>query len=200
MREEAARRTRLAVVTAAKELFAAQGWSGTTMGGVAERAAVSQKTVEAVFRTKAALLEAAVDLAIRGDLDAVAMPERPAVAQMEAAPDAKTFLRLHARHLRGINERSASIAWVVEAASSDPAVEPLWQRMDDNRGFAVRWAAETLLSKPGRRRGMRRDAVDAAFWVALDWATYRTLTGRAGLTPDGYEGWLRAYYASIFLP
>jgi hypothetical protein len=162
---------------------------------------VSQKTVEAVFGTKAALLEAAVDLAIRGDLDAVSMPERPAVAHMEAAPDAKTFLRLHARHLRVVNERSASVAWAVEqAASSDPAVAALWQRMDENRAFAVRWATRTLLAKRGRRRGLRRDAVAASFWVALDWAGFRTLTGRAGLTPDGYEAWLRSYYAAVFLP
>jgi hypothetical protein len=41
--------------------------------------------------------------------------------------------------------------------------------------------------------------VEATFWVALDWGTYRTLTAHAGLSAAGYEEWLRGYYASAFL-
>jgi hypothetical protein len=41
--------------------------------------------------------------------------------------------------------------------------------------------------------------VEASFWVALDWGTYRTLTQHAGLDPAGFEHWLRSWYAAAFL-
>jgi AcrR family transcriptional regulator len=199
-REAAAARTRVAIVTAARDSFEQRGWAGTTMAGIAAVAGVSQKTVEAVFGTKAVLLQAAVDYAVRGDVEPVPIVRRDAVKRMESVADAAGFLRLHAAHLRAINERSARIAWTVEhAAGSDSAVAALWARMNGNRAFGVRWAASTLLAKTGRRRGLRRRDVEASFWVAFDWSTYRTLTQHAGLDADGFERWLRWWYAATFL-
>ncbi len=200
-RTAAAARTREAIVRAAKEQFEQRGWAGTTVASIADAAGVSVKTVEAQFRTKAALLGLAVDYSIRGDLDPRPMPRRARVAAMEAAPDAATMLGLHAAHLRTVNERSARIAWAVEhAAASDDAVAALWQQMNGNRRFAVDWATATFLSKPGRRRGLRRQQVRAIFWNALDWGTYRTLTEHAGLTPAQFERWLESYYRALLLP
>jgi AcrR family transcriptional regulator len=199
-REAAAARTGEAIVQAAKELFEQRGWTGTTIRAVAEGAAVSPKTVEALFGTKGALLQAAVDYAIRGDLGPLPIRRRESVALMEAAADASTMLELHAHHVRTINQRSARIAWAVEhAAAADPAVAGLWRQMNQNRAFGVRWATETLLKKRGRRRGLTRQQVEAAIWVALDWGTYRTLTEHAGLTPQEFETWLRRYYAATLL-
>jgi AcrR family transcriptional regulator len=199
-RQEAAEERRLAVIAAARDAFEERGWAGTRMQDVSSAAGVSQKTVEALFGTKASLLQAAVDYAIRGDVEPVPMPRREAIAEMERAPDAATMLDLHARHLRVINVRSALIASVVEqAATADPAVDALWQQMTRNREYGVAWAADTLLGKRGRRRGLTREQARTAFWVALDWETYRTLTERAGLDADGYESWLRSYYRAMLL-
>jgi AcrR family transcriptional regulator len=199
-RVEEAAKTRLAIVKAGQHLFTAHGWAGTTMRALAEAAGVSVKTVEALFGTKAALLEEVVRFAIRGDLEDVEMPQREPVARMEAAPDARTMLELHAAHLRVVNERSAGLAWTVEqAVPSDAAVARLWVQMNRIRTYAVGLSASTLLVKPGRRPRLRRGLVEATFWVALDWGTYRTLTVHAGLSQAGYEEWLRGYYASAFL-
>ncbi len=200
-REAAASRTRETVVRVSQHLFEERGWAATTIRSIAEKAAVSQKTVEALFGTKAALLQAAVEYAIRGDLDPLPMPQRETVARIERAASAAAMLDLHASHVRRINERSARIAWVVEQAAADePVVETLWEEMNRNRTFAVQWATKLLLAKPGRRCGLRRRDVEAAFWVALDWATYRTLSDYAHLAADEYEAWLRRYYKMVFLP
>ena len=130
-RQAAATRTREAIVRAGRHLFEQRGWAGPTVAAIADRAGVSQKSVEAIFGTKAALLKATVDYAIRGDTEPLPMTQRESVKEMEAAPDAATMLRLHAAHLRAINPRSARIAWTVEhAAASDPEVAKLWQRID----------------------------------------------------------------------
>ena len=192
--------TREKIVGAGCACSKQRGWPGTTIRSISESAGVSQKTVEALFGTKAALLHAAVDYAIRGDVDPLPMPQRDEVARMEEASTAAAMLELHASHIRRVNERSAQIAWVVEqAAGGDAAVQALWEQMNDNRAFGVRWAAKTLLGKPGRRKGLRRLDVEAAFWIALDWGTFRTLTRYARLTPDQFEAWLRLYYRDAFL-
>jgi AcrR family transcriptional regulator len=199
-RDAAATRTREAIVRAAKQLFEEHGWAATTVRSIADAAGVSPKTVEADFGTKAALLEAAVAYAIRGDLDPRPIAERDAIAQVEQAPDAKTMLTLHAAHLRRVHERSARIASAVEqAAATDPIAAERWRQMNRNRTAAIERATDTLLEKPGRKRGLRRPDVQASFWIAIDWATYRTLTEQAHLTPTQYEAWLRRYYKASFL-
>ncbi len=199
-REAAATRTRAAIVRAAKRLFEERGWAGTTVRSVADVAGVSPKTVEADFGTKATLLEAAVAYAIRGDLDPRPVAQREAIAGVEQAPDATTMLTLHAAHLRRVHQRSARIAFAVEqAAAADPIAAERWREMNRNRTAAIERVTETLLQKPGRKRGLRRQEVRASFWIALDWATYRTLTEQAHLTPRQYEAWLLRYYKATFL-
>lgn len=170
------------------------------MRSVSAAAGVSLPSVEAIFRTKASLLRAAVDFAISGDTEPVPIVRREAVARMEATRSAPEMLALHAAHLRAINGRSARLAWAVEqAAASDAAVADLWRQMNENRHFAVGWAVRTLLAKPDHRRGLSAGDAEAAFWVALDWGTYRTLTDHAMLSPDRFEEWLRWYYRATLL-
>jgi len=193
-----AARTRAAVVAAARVEFERLGWGGATVAGVAERAKVSPKTVEALYGTKAALLRAAVDFAIRGDVEDVEMPQRPQIARIEAAASAAKMLDLHARLIREVNGRSAAIARAVEEASaSDSQVAALWQQMNENRRYAVRWAARTVSGKPGFNRELRRREVETIFWVAIGWETYRLLIEHTGLTPAGFERWLRSHYRQL---
>jgi len=198
LREDAALRTRALVTEAAKETFERHGWSGATVPAIAERAGVSPSTVEAIFRTKPVLLKAAVDYAIRGDIDPLPMRDREITTQIEAAPDARSMLELHATHLRGIHARSAHLAFVVEqAAKSDKRVAALWRQMNANRRYGVEWAARNLLEKPGVRH-LDAETVEPVFWVALDWGSYRTLTDQAGLSADDYELWILRYYLRMF--
>src|SRR5258707_8998729 len=66
-RTAAAAQTRQAILRAAKEQFEARGWAATTVRSIAESAGVSPKTVEALFATKPALLEATLMVAFGGD-------------------------------------------------------------------------------------------------------------------------------------
>lgn len=198
LRDDAALRTRALITKAAKETFEQRGWPGATVPAIADRAGVSPSTVEAIFRTKPVLLKAAVDYAIRGDIDPVPIRGRAITAQIEAAPDARTMLELHAAHLRGVHSRSADLAFVVEhAAKSDERVAALWLQMVENRRDGVDWAARTLLGKPGVEH-LLVDDVRTTFWVALDWGNYRTLSDHAGLGDDGYQDWILRYYLRMF--
>jgi AcrR family transcriptional regulator len=189
------------VLAAAKAAFEERGWAGTTMPLVAEAAQVSPKTIEALFGTKARLLQAAVDYAIRGDTDEAPMVSRPIAVAIAQAPDAATMLERHVEYLLTVTGRSARIALAVEtAAGADGQVSQLWGRMTHNRRFGARWAADLLMSKPGHRRGLSADEAAEIFVVAIDWATYRTLRVELALTPDQLRSWYRRYYRRLLLP
>jgi len=199
-RAAAAARTRVEILTAAQRQFEQRGWAGTTIGGVAETAGVSPKTVEAQFGTKAALLSAVVDFAIRGDLEELPMTERGLGQAVEQAPDAAAMLERHAEHAVSIDARSARIAWTVEAAAAgDSQVAPLWQRMRENRRSGARWAADLLLSKPGARPDLTREEAERVFLLAIDWGTFRTLNGELGLSDEQVCQWLLGYYRRMLL-
>ena len=199
-RAAAAARTRETVVTAAKDAFERLGWSGATMPGIADQAGVSVKTVEALYRTKAELLKQAIDFAIAGDLRPIPVLGRDSVAAMLAAPDGPAMLDLHARHTRSISQRAAPILWVVEqAAPAHQETARLWAQNNDQRRAGAAWAADTLLSKPGVPPHISRRYAEEVFWIAIDPATYRSLTLGRGLSPSGFETWISGFYRNMLL-
>lgn len=199
-RAAAAEKTRKAILRAAKRRFERHGWPGTTIAAIADDAAVSPKTIEALFGTKAALLGTVVDYAIRGDTGKLPIIRRQSVRAMESAPDAPTMLERHAEHVVTINARSARIAWVIEsAAGGDRQMATLWAQMTHNRRFGSRWAAQTLLTKPGARADLTLDEAAHDFMVTIDWGTYRTLAGELKLNTQQVKDWIRRYYQRMFL-
>jgi AcrR family transcriptional regulator len=199
-RAAAAAQTREAILHAAKERFEARGWAGTTIAAIAADAEVSPKTIEALFATKAALLAAVVDYSLRGDASDVPMLAREATHTVQSAPDAVTMLDRHVEYAIPITARSARIAAVIEsAAGSDKKVAELWARMTHNRRFGARWAAETLLQKPGARSDLTLEQAQRTFTIAIDWSTYRTLHSELGLSHNQLHEWMRSYYQRMFL-
>ncbi|GAA1855834.1 hypothetical protein GCM10009836_40000 [Pseudonocardia ailaonensis] len=112
-RAEQARRTRDRVLAAAAAEFAARGYAGATVKAIAAAAGVSVQAVEQRFGTKAALLKGAIDVAIAGDGEPVAVLERPWARAAAEAPDLRGFLAVAAPVLAAAAERSAGL---VEAA------------------------------------------------------------------------------------
>ena len=199
-RAAAAARTREAIMAAAKDVFERLGWPGATMRGVADQAGVSVKTVEALYRAKAELLKQTIDYAIAGDVRPIPVLGRASVAAIQAAPDAPAMLDLHARHARAISQRAAPILWVAEqAAPAHPDIAKVWAQNNDNRRAGARWAATTLLTKPGLPPQISQRYAEEVFWIAIDPATYRSLTLGRGLSPSGFETWIRNFYGKMLL-
>ena len=78
VRDEQARRTRRAIVTAARELFLGQGYAATTIDAIAAAAHVSRRTVFNAVGGKTVLLKLALEWAIVGDDEPVPLADRPA--------------------------------------------------------------------------------------------------------------------------
>jgi AcrR family transcriptional regulator len=200
-------------VQAAKEEFEAHGWAATTMRSIAKRAGVSPKTVEALFATKPALLEATLLVAFGGDAAnsvdggiAILRPEAvlemrgEAAREIEQAQDAMTVLELSSALAREINSRAAQVCWAVETAvGSDERLAELWARLIAAQRYGLRWTAEVLVQKPGVRADLTAREAEQTILAGVDWNTYRTLTMKLGLTPEGVEAWTMNYYRRMLL-
>src|SRR6516165_8933703 len=109
-RDEQARATRRAVVGAAARLFVERGYGATTIDAIAADAGVSRKTVFTSVGGKSQALKLAIDWAIVGDDEPVALLDRPHIQASMAEPDARRILRDFAHDVR---ERGSRIAPLV---------------------------------------------------------------------------------------
>jgi AcrR family transcriptional regulator len=210
-RTAAAAETRQAILRAAKEEFEARGWAATTVRSIAVTAGVSPKTVEALFATKAALLEETLLTALRGhaantDTADVPWPEAvlelrgDAAREIEEAPDAATMLELHAALVSEINARAAGLCWAVETAVlSDERLTEIWERLTGAQLFALRYWAKILVGKPGVRADLTEREAEETLLTATDWNTYRTLTTKGEMRPEMVEAWVTRYYRRMLL-
>ena len=106
VRAEQARATRRAIVEAGSALFVERGFAGTTVDAIAERAGVSRKTVFSSVGGKVGLLALAVDWALVGDDEPVALAERPVIRELFGETDPQRAVVLWARMITDIAGRA----------------------------------------------------------------------------------------------
>ena len=124
VRDERRRATRHQVLTAAIELFVAQGYGRTAVNEVAGRAGVSAETVYATVGPKPVLLRAAIEEAIGGP-DTVAPPDQPWVKVVKGLPTPQERLRAYVHECCAIMARTSALHAVIRGAADqeDIAVE-----------------------------------------------------------------------------
>jgi len=72
-----ARRTRMRILSAARDLFLVDGYVGTTLDAVAATAGVSPQTVYNLVGGKATLFKAVYDVTLAGDDEPIPIARRP---------------------------------------------------------------------------------------------------------------------------
>jgi AcrR family transcriptional regulator len=184
-RQAQARRTRQRVVQAATAVFLERGYAATTMRVIAATAKVSVPTVEMLFGTKPRLLKAAIDVAIAGDDEPVAVLDRSWAADALAATDAREFLTIVAGVIGPAQTRSAGLVLAVfEGAATDPALAELATQLIAQRAHTAQWCVERLAGTGPLRDGCSREEAIDTFWVLMDPAVFDRLTRHRGWTVE----------------
>lgn len=200
VRDEQARRTRRAIVTAARDLFLGQGYAATTIDAVAEAAHVSRRTVFNSVGGKVALLKQALDWAIVGDEEPVAMADRPAVAAIQAERDPRQALRLWARLITDVAARTAPLFAVLNAAAdADPDAAQMLAESARGRMFGARAFAAHLASLDALAPEVSQQQAADLCWALNEPRLYQLLAGERGWTTAEFEGWLSAALAATLL-
>lgn len=190
-RQEQARQTRLAILEAARPLFIARGYAGTSMNDIAQAAEVSIKTVEAIFGTKTRLLTALRDISVAGDDDAVPIAERVWFQEMLAEPDPQLQLRLLVENVGRIKHRTAPLSEVIRrAAQADPEIAALWQLMQQQFRADHRRLAESLAAKEALRAELDVDSATQVMVLLNHPSAYYLAVTDLGWSEEQFKSWL----------
>jgi AcrR family transcriptional regulator len=193
LRATQARETQRAVVAAATRLFVADGYGATSMDAIAEAAGVSRATVFAVAGSKAALLKRAYDVALVGDDEPVALPDRTESRAIRAEPNAGRYLERYAGMISEIAGRLAPIYEVVRgAASADPEVRPVWQKIQDERRIGAAHVVSDTATKHRLRAQIDEDRAADIVWILNDVGLYHLLVNGRGWSNERYRDWVAA--------
>jgi AcrR family transcriptional regulator len=191
MRDEQARLTRRAIVSAAAQLFVERGYGATTIDAVAERATVSRRTVFTAVGGKAALLKLAWDWSLAGDDEPVPIAERPTARRIHEQTDPLVVLRMQARHIREVAARVAALDRVLAvAADGDPEAATLREAIQQQR-----LSGATLFVRWLRDRGWLRSGISVrrgaeVCWLLMDPRAYGWLVTEKGWTTRQFERYL----------
>ena len=200
LRGAQAQSTRGAVIAAAARLFTERGYAATSIEEIAAAAGVSRATVFTSVGGKAKLLKTALDVAIVGDDEPVALPERPRSKAIRSEPDPRKYLALYAELVTEIDGRLAGIHEAVRgAAGVDADARALWEsHLAQHRQGAANVIGD-LTRKGGIRPGLDPDLAADIVWL-LGPGAYYMLVHRRGWSPKRFQGWLAETFISQLLP
>lgn len=160
------------------------------MAVIAAAAGVSVPTVEQVFRTKAHVLKAAVDVAIAGDDEPVPVLQRPAAMTAAEAPTAEAFLAAVSAAVADTAQRAGGLVLVaLEAAAGDPRLQPLADQLRQNRATMAGWIVDGLEERTPLRPGIGRAHAVDVLWLLMDPAVFTRLTVERGWDLRQFQHW-----------
>lgn len=193
-RAEYAELTRLAVITAARELFLERGFSHTTVEAIAEGARVAVATVHAVGGGKHGLLRTVIETATT-DTTVETIYD-----QISAATDGGALLDQLCTETRTRFERWNGLMRVIDAAAPDVPAAAEAQRLARRslRGALIR-AGARLEDLGALRAGIDAAAATDQLWFFLTNSAYITLTDDNAWSLDRAETWLSQTLRTLLL-
>jgi AcrR family transcriptional regulator len=184
-RNARSRRTRQALLDAARQLIEADGFAATTLAAVADRAGVSHRALYLHFSSRGELL-AALTRSL-GETESLA----ESLAAVWDSPDAASGLDEWARHIARAHPRILAIGRAVEHdRHTDPDAAEIWQQMMGRWSLGARRLAEWLHRENQLAAPWTVDSAADMIWALMSWDFLERLTVD--------RGWAAADFAEHF--
>jgi len=185
------------ICAAAYRLFTTKGYLGTSIEDIAAEAGVARPTVFSAVGPKPVILRAVADQAATGDDARVPVSGRDWWREAVDEPDPRRSVRLHARNMRRIQQRTVPLMKAVEAAAPiDADAAEIWTRYQRQRRKGMTEFVASLMSKTSMRVA-KQAAVDTLWMMAPD--TYWRLVHERGWSLEKYEAWLADLLERVLL-
>ncbi|MFN2464584.1 MAG: TetR/AcrR family transcriptional regulator [Candidatus Dormibacteria bacterium] len=190
-RQERARANHRAMLDAAVELLVTQGYAGTTLALVAERAGLAAPTAYKAFGNKPAMVKAAFDYAVAGDDEPVPIHQRERAARIKAEPDPVRKLEIYADGLLGTLTRTGLLQLVARAAAEiHPDMQPVWEQITASRLFGMGILATNLSAGGHLRPGVAKEEAQDVLWAYTSPELYQLLVLIRGWPGPRYQEWV----------
>lgn len=181
-RARQAAQTRSDVLLVAVRLFGRDGWTKTTLAAIAEEAGVAVETIYSGFGSKKALLKAAMDVAIVGDAEPVALLERDQATQILQLPPAELLRQAVAMQAEFYSSRVAGMwATMLEAAAGDDEIATWCLEQEQRRRETAAVFLERAAGRP-----LDPTLLDLA-WAVISPEMYTKLTTERGWSRTTWE-------------
>jgi AcrR family transcriptional regulator len=197
-RREQARRTREAIIDAARQRFLDDGYTSTTIASIADDAGASVDTIYKSFGGKAGLLRAVCEEALSGTGPVPAEQRSDAMQAAESDP---------AKLLRGLGSLTTEVAprvtplllLLATAAEADPALAELRADLEAGRLTRMNQVARTLAGKTPLRAGRSVEEAADIMWAYSSPELYRLLVLTRGWRPEDYGAFVGEALVSALL-
>lgn len=198
-RQKRGQATRARILTAATARFVRDGYLVTTMAAIAEDSEVAVQSLYLRFGSKIAILKAALDAAVVGDLEPIPLLARAWVQRVEALESGPAAVRLFVAEVKGIMGRTYPIYCAVLTAAAGEAGELLAenrrQRYEGNLAIA-----ELLSKKSGFAHGLSIAAAADRIFGLVSEDHYGLLVAERGWSPDQWEVWCADLLVGVLFP
>ena len=196
LREEAARRTREAVLEAAAEVFVEVGYAGATIEQIAARAGVSRPTVFGVGSKAQLFALARQRAATGGRLTA----NDEGFQRLLAIPDARRLLEEFAAFTAAIAQRLGPLQLVLEqTAGTDPELAQLLESSQQELLGCARGIVAAVAATGSLRRDIPAEAAADMLWLQIQPTNYRRLVQERGWSHRAFERWHAAAMIAALL-
>lgn len=193
-RQIQAEATRRDILTAARRLFATQGYAATSMAAIAEETGAAVQTIYSSVGPKHAILLALLDQ----------MDEEAGVGllwqKVGEAKDPREMIRLGVNLSRQFVERFGDVIWtLMSAAPTEPDVAAALAEANRRHRTGMGRLAGRLAAADALKPGLTPERAGDIFGL-LAWAeTYRQLTQDYGWTLDDAEAWIAETVITLLL-
>jgi AcrR family transcriptional regulator len=201
VRAEQAAQTRLRILEASGDLFAARGYVATTIDAVAARAGVAVDTIYAIFGTKKGMLSALIDLRVTGSTEGSDVLAGEGPRALRTMSDRRQMLAGFAADIVARIERVRPIDDVMQSAAViDPDIADLRARMQENRFSKLRTFTEWLAANGALRQHADVDEAATIVWTLTSPEVNRLLRDVRGWSSQRYQQWLSTTLIRVLLP
>lgn len=202
-RQAQAAHTRQDILAAARDLFLAHGYAGTTLAAVARAAGVVVETIYRGFGGKAGLFKAVIEASVAGSAERarLAPEQRPAIQAVIEEVDPYRQLERYAATQPGIHARMGPLLRALTgAAATDSQLADVMREMEEFRLAGMERFAQLLADRGALRPGVSVDHARDVLWTINSHAVYDQLVLQRGWPPEQYQRWLTHTLIHALLP
>jgi AcrR family transcriptional regulator len=195
--EEELKATRRRVIDAARDLFLARGYSGTTMNAIASEAGVALQSVYKAGSSKAELLQRVVEVVVAGDDEDIVMTNRARFQAIADEPEPGRQVEMLAAAIASTQERSAPVQVAFrQAAAIDDAVAANLDAELERRHETFATVIRMIPTQHLRRSA--EECTDIA-WAVGSSEVFLLLRQRRKWSAERYLEWLTATLVDLLL-
>lgn len=199
-RAAAAAATRQAILAAARSEFLRNGYTATTIAGIARAANVAVDTVYTSVGRKPALFRTLIETSLAGQDQTSPAPEGENVRQVRAAATGRDKIKVYASTIAAIHQRLAPLFLALrEAATIHPELGQLWSQVADRRARDMHALATDLAATGELRAGLTLEETADVLWSMNAAEYYILLVHDRGWSPQRFEQWLAEAWRRLLL-